>query len=516
MAGAQRRSGGSRHTATSTRAKPTANTKEVRTSVVRQAQRYGCEEPRRFTPPLRKLTRKTSLGFEAIEFIEEVLCIDLLPWQQWWLIHALELDENGDFRFRTLLTLVARQNGKTHLLKCLALFFMFEGYARLVLGTAQTADIARESWDGAVDIVEGDRELKAEIAPGGIRRANGEQQLKLRNGARYKIAATTRKAGRSLSVDLLILDELREHRDWLAWGALSKTTQARPNALIVGISNAGDEQSVVLNQLHDAALSERDSSLFLAEWSAPDNCELDDMDAVAQANPALGHYISEKAILSNLATDPPEVYRTEVLCQRVDVLDAGVDLTAWRDCGDPSGTMDELRDKVVACVDVAPDGNHVTLVAAAPVGDKVRVEVVAAWDTTDDARKELPDVLADVSPRALAWYPNGPAAALAGVLKGGTFTKRLGDKPPVQLNQTEAVQACMGFSDLVKARRVLHNGDPLLTAHVSGAKKLNSGEGWRFVRRGAGSVDAAYAAAGAVHVALTVPEEAPLPKPMIV
>ena len=33
----------------------------------------------------------TSLGFECCEFAEDVLGIDLLPWQRWFLIHALEL-----------------------------------------------------------------------------------------------------------------------------------------------------------------------------------------------------------------------------------------------------------------------------------------------------------------------------------------------------------------------------------------------------------------------------------------
>ena len=55
----------------------------------------GSEEPRIFTPPLRELTPETSLGFSVVEFAEEVLEIQLLPWQRWFLIHALELREAG-------------------------------------------------------------------------------------------------------------------------------------------------------------------------------------------------------------------------------------------------------------------------------------------------------------------------------------------------------------------------------------------------------------------------------------
>src|SRR5690606_12864526 len=240
----------------------------------------------------------------------------------------------------------------------------------------------------------------------------------LSSGARYRITAATRSAGRGLSVDHLNLDELREHRDWAAWGALSKTTLARPNAQIWAFSNAGDDQSVVLNQLRESALSGRDPSVFLAEWSGPDGCDLDDWDAIAQANPGLGHTVSAQAIQTALATDPPAVYRTEVLCQRADALDEAVNLAAWRDCADPAGSLTNLRDRVVACVDVALDGEHVALAVAAQQDDgRVRGEIAAAWKSTREARAELSDLLDQIQPRLVAWFPSGPAAALAPILQ---------------------------------------------------------------------------------------------------
>lgn len=485
--------------------------------------RRGRERPRLFTEPARRLTRKTTLGFEAISFAEDMLGMTLLPWQKWWLKHALELEPDGSFRYRTVLTLVARQNGKTTLLKALALYFMYMDRARLVLGAAQSLDIARESWAGAVDLAESDPELADEIDL--VRRANGEQELRLVNGARYRIAAATGSAGRGLSVDLLILDELRQHQTWAAWGALSKTTMARPNALTVGISNAGDDQSVVLNALREAALSGADPTIGLFEWSAPDGCELDDRDAWAQANPGLGYTITEQAISAALATDPPSVFRTEVLCQRVDVLDSAVDLGGWRSGADPAGTLEDVRDRVVVGLDVAPDGTHVALVAAADVGDgRVRVEPVAAWDSTDAARDELDELLDRIAPRALAWFPSGPAAALGAVIRrdrlapvGGSRRGRRSGRPfeLVELTGQQVAEACQSFADLVAAGRVLHPSDPMLDAHVMNAQRLDQGDGWRFARRGAGHVSAAYAAAGAVQAALTLPRPTGRPRVIV-
>lgn len=464
----------------------------------------GSESPRLCTEPARKLTDHTSVGFEVIRFAEDVLGMQLLPWQKWWLIHALELDQNGDFRFRTILTLVGRQNGKTTLLKILALAFMYLGRARLVLGAAQSLEMSREAWNGSVDLAENDPFLKREIAA--VRRANGEQELRLDNGSRYKIAAANRSAGRGLSVDLLILDELREHRDHLAWAALSKTTMARPNALTVCISNAGDDESTVLNALRDNALAGNEPSLAIFEWSAEDGCELDDHAAWAAANPGLGYTISEAAIRSAMSTDPANVFRTEVLCQRVDSLDSAIDLGAWRVSADPAGSLS--KEDVVLCLDVAPDSLHVTLAGAAVLRDgRVRVAIFGDWYSTEEARRELPSLIENIEPAAVAWFPSGPAAALAADLRS---------LEAVEIKGAEVNEACQEFADLILARRVTHPGDPLLDAHISGASKLRAGDGWRFSRRGQGHVDAVYATAGAVHAARTLPAKAVLPQPMIV
>jgi hypothetical protein len=466
----------------------------------------GRTEPRLFTPPLRRLSRKTSRGYEVADFAREVLGEPLLPWQEWLAIHALELLPDGLFRFRTVMALVARQNGKSSLSKVVALWRLYVDGARLVLGSAQDLSIAREVLEGSIDMAKAVPELAEEIDV--IRKTNGDEFLKLVGGGRYKITAATRSAGRGLSVDHLTMDEIREQRDWAAWSALSKTTTARANGQIWALSNAGDDQSVVLNHLRDAALSERDPSIGLFEWSAADGCDLDDPKAWAQANPALGITVSEAAIRSSLGTDPPNVFRTEVLCQRVDSLNEAVDLNAWKACADPSGTLTELRDRVIVCLVVAPDGQHVTLIAGAETPDgRVRIEPVASWKSTEAARTELGGVVAKVKPTAGAWFPSGPAAALAPELRALGWHEITG---------SAVGEACQGFADMVSARRIVHPGEPLLDAHVAGAQKYNVGDGWRFVRRGAGHVDAAYAAAGVVHTVRTLPVEKPLPRPMVV
>lgn len=459
----------------------------------------GATRPRIWTPPLRKLTPRTSSGYAVIEFARSRLGIEFLPWQKFALIHGCELRPGGDYRFRTVLLLVSRQNGKTTLPSVLSLHRMRTGEAMNVLGTSTNLEYAWEAWENAGTLAE---EHLPEMSPH-LRRAILNPQLTFRqNRARYKIAAATRRGGRSLSVDLGIVDELREHTSWAAWAALSGTTTARPKAQIWALSNAGDDSSVVLNRLREAAIGyietgEGDDSLGIFEWSAPDDCDLDDPRAWAQANPSLGRLITERTLQGFLSTDPPNVFRTEHLCQRVIALDNAIDLQAWGECGD-SGTLERSRHRVALVLDVAPDLAHVSLVAAAVMPNgRIRGEVVAAWDTTSEARADLPTWMEKIKPAAFGWFANGPAAALAADLRG--FKKA----EPIGPGDVPAV--CQGLAELVLSRRLLHNNDPLLTAQVGGATRMNVGDGWRFVRRGAGHCDAVYALAGAAHLARALP-----------
>ncbi|MGW3992215.1 terminase [Amycolatopsis sp. NPDC004772] len=467
----------------------------------------GKREPRLFTKPLRPLTPQTSRGFLFIQFCED-LGRPLLPWQEELAIRALELRPDGSYRFRTVIVQVARQNGKSEFSKLIALFKLFTDNVDLVLGVAQDLSIAKEVWEGALAIATESEEMSQYLTK--PRYANGEQYFGLVDGGRYKISAATRSAGRGLSVDHLTLDEIREHRDFLAWSALSKTTTARPNAQIWAISNAGDRFSVVLNQLRDAALNETDPTIGLFEWSAPPNCELDDPEAWAQANPSLGYLISEETIRSSLATDPPDVFRTEVLCQRVDVLNAAVDPSAWEATKDPLGDLSEARDagKVALGFDLSPDGLHATLVAAGLTATgKPRLEVVDAWSSTEDLRRDLPALAARIKARAVGWLPAGPAAAVAPVLRAL--------ENQVEIKGSSVGEACQQMADLVATRGLIHPGDPLLDAHVENTQRFYSGDSWRFVRKGVGHVDAAYAAAAALYALLNEPEPIPLPRSQI-
>ena len=365
----------------------------------------GHVEPRIFTPPLRELTPSTSFGYDVIEFADKVLGLDLLPWQRWLLIHALEvegdLDGEWNFRFRTVVVEVARQQGKTFLGKVLAAAFLYLLGVGLIIGTAQDLEQAEDTWSALVDMVMDDPDLKAEVEH--VWRTNGAKRLQLTGGRDYRVRASTRKAGRGKSADLVLMDELREHRDWEAWGALTKTVIARSNALVWCMSNAGDGTSVVLRHLRlqaHAALGDPDgivkalgglvdrpdddeddgSALGWFEWSAPPTADPSDVDAWAAANPSLGHTVTMRALRSAFSTDPPDVFRTECLCQWVEaVVQPPFPEDSWRGGTDPRSSI-PIGAPFSVGIDVSADRQHSAIAVCGRRADGLLHGEVVAYD----------------------------------------------------------------------------------------------------------------------------------------
>lgn len=319
----------------------------------------GHAEPRLGTPPLRPLTSHTSLGFEVIEFAEEVLGVTLYPWQRVLLIRALELRRNGQYRFRSIMVLVARQQGKTTLASVLAAWWLYVDSARhpervpplkfKVVGVAQTLDIAKEPWntvkvwaDPAPDTDE-DEELAIQSLQQATARVvdtNGSLSIVARSRAHYEIRAAKNARGKPAA--RVLMDEMREQKDWTGWNAVSQTTKSFWNGMLIGFSNAGDASAVVLKKQRNAGLEDiaawrkyveaglmtaeeyangNDVSTGLLEWSAPDGCAKNDVDGILAANPSIGYGVMTVAsAIADIRKMTDAGYRTEVLCQWVTAL----------------------------------------------------------------------------------------------------------------------------------------------------------------------------------------------------
>lgn len=476
----------------------------------------GIDEPRLATPPLVPLTPATSYGFDVIDFAQEI-GRPLLPWQEIAVIRGGELLPDGRPRFRIVLLLVARQNGKTELPVILSIYWQFRQKIDVTVGTSTQLSYAKESWIKAVNLVMRTpalADLRAPLLRQWTRRTNGETESWTTDGCRYLVKASNEEGGRSLTIRRGIADELRQHKTYAAWDAF-EPAHSPMDAQMWCLSNAGDARSVVLNDHQDQArefieTGVGDPRLGLLEWSAPDGADPEDVDALLQANPRVGHGLDLEVLLAGarrakrLGGDALNGFLTEHMCVRVKSLNPAIPERAWVALEDPADLLD-VRDRVALCIDLSPDGQHATVGAAAVLEDgRVRVETVAEFTgpRAGTALERGLSALAEViRPRVIGWFPSGPAAAVAARMRGKS--PRRGTTVAEIQGDTAAV--CMAFAKEVVAGTLAHSGQAMLDAQVATAERQWTGNTWVFTRRGGGNVDAVYAVAGAAHLARSLP-----------
>jgi phage terminase large subunit-like protein len=482
----------------------------------------GSTEPRLSTAPLREdlfTNPEASYGHGVIAFAVK-LGTPLDPWEEHAVIRAGELLPDGSPRFRRVLIIVARQNGKTFMVRLLTLYWLVVDCWEQVYATSNTAANAKKQWLKVVEDMETHPFLKPFFKK--KTQTTGMETLTTVDRAEYCFGAANGDAGRSFSIDRLVIDELRQHHNFDAWDAAYPAMNAKPYAQAWCITNQGSLRSEVLNYLRDAALKEieagdTDGDICLLEWSAPDGSSPIDPAALAAANPNLGRRLSLKNLVNEGRAALQKggmklaMHLTEYLCMKVATLDAAIDAYAWREGNREPGDWAQKRSRLAMFFDVNPVGTHVTLCyASVLVDDLILVEVVKSWATdttgtaTQQARAELRPLLAKLRPQKLGWLPKGPAASMGAYLAklavpGCTMEPVVGD---------QVADMCMGFAERVLSGEVVHQNDQLFEAHVLGAAKYRmAGDRWTFMRGdGTEDVDAAYAAAGAVQLALTLPK----------
>lgn len=459
----------------------------------------GSTEPRVFTPPLRDLTAATSWGFDVAWFAREVLGEPLTLWQEWLAIHALELlppervralyptqpevwDEEIP-RFKTVLVLVARQNGKTHWAKVLIKWALFRKRLPYILGAAQTKNDAFELWEQIRDECELHPKLKKRMRR--TSNAHGFEALRSRTG-QYRIAGLDKKDGRGKTVNLLYLDELREHKSWAAWKGLTPTTKSPLVGMNVCTTNAGDDQSVVLNSLqdkaHEAIESGRTASVTvgLFEWSAHPSRDVDDPLGWAEANPDLGHgRMSARDIEADMESMDPDGFRTEVLCQRVRSLESGkLDPEVWDMLAD-SGSAPADDAEIFTAVDVSLDGEraHIAVCAKRPDG-LWHIEIVHSAPGYTWVPGYLNARRGDWFTGRVGLQQKGcPAAALVPVLENEGIEI-------VPWQGSDMSGAVLGFYDAIRDGLIRHRGRDesapdtpvLLEQSAKGAKERRAGD----------------------------------------
>jgi phage terminase large subunit-like protein len=455
----------------------------------------GSTEPRIHTPLL-----KGNSKVDEVADLAEKIGLPLIPWQRFVLQDLLTIDDDYNWRKKTALVLVARQNGKTHLARMLILSHLFLWGSKNVLGMSSNRNMALDTFRQVAYTIEDNQFLKDQVRQ--IRLANGQESISLLNGARYEIAAATRDAPRGKTADFLYIDELREWSEE-AFTAALPVTRARPNSMTLMTSNAGDGFSTVLNDLVERCKSYPPENLGYYEYSAPQHCKIHDKKAWAMANPALGHLITEQTLEESVSTNSIEATRTEMLCQWVDSAQSPWVYGSIEACSDSTLEI-PVGPQTIMAFDIAPTRRSGALVMGQMKDGKIAVGLAQLW-YSDIAIDEV-KMASDVNEWARKYHPHLICFDKYATQTIATKLEQSGWRMQDVSGQA-FYQACSDLADGLANNRIVHSGQADLVQHLNNCAAKTNDAGWRIIRRkSAGDVTAAISLAMVVSE-LTKPQK---------
>jgi phage terminase large subunit-like protein len=455
----------------------------------------GSTEPRIHTPLL-----KGNSKVDEVADLAEKIGLPLIPWQRFVLQDLLSTDESDNWRKKTALVLVARQNGKTHLARMLILSHLFLWGSKNVLGMSSNRNMALDTFRQVAYTIEDNQFLKDQVRQ--IRLANGQESISLLNGARYEIAAATRDAPRGKTADFLYIDELREWSEE-AFTAALPVTRARPNSMTLMTSNAGDGFSTVLNDLVERCKSYPPENLGYYEYSAPQHCKIHDKKAWAMANPALGHLITEQTLEESVSTNSIEATRTEMLCQWVDSTQSPWVYGSIEACSDSTLEI-PVGPQTIMAFDIAPTRRSGALVMGQLKDGKIAVGLAQLWHS-DIAIDEI-KMASDINEWARKYHPHVICFDKYATQTVATKLEQSGWRLEDCSGQ-KFYQACSDLANALAQNTLIHSGQQDLVQHLNNCATKTSDFGFRIIRRkSSGEVTAAISLAMVVSH-LTRPQQ---------
>ena len=468
----------------------------------------GATEPRVHSPLLKGKSR----AGEVLEMIERLKMDELMPYQKFVLNQMLMVNKKNQYRIKTALLLISRQNGKSHLGRVRIIWGMFYGgEKKLIIMSANRATslmLFREiAW-----IIESTPELKAMTKA--IRYANGGERIELLNGSTLDVISDNSSSPRGRTADFLWIDEIREISED-GYKAAVPVTRARANAQTFLTSNAGDHFSSVLNSLVERAKDYPPETFGYYEYSAPQYCKIDITSdyfwrsAVAPSNPALGYIITKESIEEAIATNPIEQTRTETLCQWIDSLQS-----PW-----PHGVLEETSDNTlemavgaytVFAFDVSPSRRNGSLVAGQLLPDgRIGIGILETYSSqmAIDELKMAASIKAwcDIYKPRLVCFDKYATQTIADRLsQAGVMTE--------DVSGQQFYKACGDLLEGLVNHRVVHNGQAEWIQQMNNCAAKVNDSAWRIIKRkSAGDISAPIGLAMVVSKLML-----PAPKPQII
>lgn len=358
---------------------------------------------------------------------------------------------------------IPRQVGKTFTIGILIVALCVEFPGLVVLWTAHHGRTTTKTFRSIQGVVKRKRVAPHLAVGGGIRTANGEQEIAFRNGSIIMFGAREHGFGRGIdAVDVIVFDEAQILGEKALEDMVATTNQSRHEhgALLfyMGTPPRPEDNGEAFESKRSKALAGTSSNAVYVECSADPDADPDDRRQWAIANPSFPHHTPVEAMermRENLPSD--ESWRLEAygIWPNRESVEQKIKTAAWK-----SLEISESRvptDKPVRYALTMSPERHSAIAVAIP-GELVDFLDLAEMGRLDDSRKTI-DWLAERKSARMAVMIDSrdPAAAFINELR----------TRGVKVNATtqgDAGKACMGLLTAVEERRIAHIDQPAIRA----------------------------------------------------
>lgn len=409
-----------------------------------------------------------------------------------------------------------RGNGKSSFGGALALWALFDdddtGAPQVPIIATTVGQAIRSCYGVAVSMIKADKELlNRSLVFTGI----GTSRINVpANGGEMFPISNDPDGLQGLDPSFSIADEIG-FQPMQSWDSLRLASGKRPRSLTVAVGTPGLDRENALYQIRQK-VREAGSlpGVVFHEYSAPDDCDINDREAWKAANPAVkAGFLRLSALETDIGITPEGHFRIFRLGQWVDGTDSWLGASGgalWDALADPHDFVAGGETWVGIDVGLKRDS---TAVLAVQKDDQGLLRTQSRfWLPTADEPVDVTNVMEHIRELSRAYD-------LQAVSFDPRFfdvpAKMLADEGLPMLEVPQSVErmtgACGGLLELIKRGEIRHEGDPTLTAHVLNAVPRFNERGFTLQKaKSRGRIDGcialALAATEAIHPAEPVRE----------
>lgn len=379
---------------------------------------------------------------------------------------------------------IPRQVGKTFLVGMIIIALCILNPGLTVIWTAHRTRTTTNTFRSLQGMVR-KKKVAGHVAHNGIRTANGEQEIKFRNGSIIMFGAREQGFGRGFDeVDIEVFDEAQILTSKALEDMVAATNQSRQSSgallFFMGTPPRPVDPGEEFTNRRTKALSGKAENMAYIEFSADDAADLDDKGQWAKANPSFPDRTPLESMerMREQLTDDDSFRREALGIWDDDGITAAIPVSAW----ERRAITEVPEDWPLAAIglDMNPERTRVSIAVAAFGPEHVHVEL-ADGPGAESGSKALLDWVVERAGRRIPVVIDAysPARSLEGELRQRKCLVRV-------MGAAELSQACGGLYDaVVNDESVTHFNQDDLNASLAGATKEGFGPAgaWKWNRK---------------------------------